>query len=210
MLKQRSKFVTYTFKLAEVGVRVERKTWFGRKEFLVKYGTIPTTVSRFTERSKKWFWLGVVTALIGLLVFADNLVQDVRNFAPVCYLTFSLLFWLLFWQSHSAWVGFYCLDGSRLFFVDGIPSDAAVKDFIRRVQETKVKVLRRHLMKRLGDIYAFSGELAWSHIYDELTKLQALDILSETDFNRLKKELLDNFEHFQQTHPIGIDVHKLH
>src|SRR5690606_39810898 len=82
-----------------------------------------------TERSKRWFWLGVVTALIGLLVFADNLVQDERNFAPVCYLTFSLLFWLLFWQSHSAWGGFYCLDGSRLFFVDGIPSDAAVNDF---------------------------------------------------------------------------------
>ena len=93
--------------------------------------------------------------LVGILPITWS--QDERNFAPECYLTFSLLFWLLFWQSTAYGLAFNVLDGSRLFFVDGIPSDAAVKDFIRRVQETKVKVLRRHRMKWLGDIYAFGG-----------------------------------------------------
>ncbi|GAA5344756.1 hypothetical protein [Planifilum fimeticola] len=205
MLKQRSKFVTLTFELVEAGVRVEHKTWFGRKAFLVKYETIPTSVSHITEKSKTWFWLGLVSALIGLWVFAGNPYQGNH---PVFYLILSLMFWFLFWQSRRKWIGFQCRDGSGLFFIAGNPSDEAVEEFIRRVQEAKEKYLRRHLMGRLGDIYPFVGEMAWTKIYDDLTRLKALDIISDSVFSRLKKEMMDNFEHF--TNEKHNDLHHLH
>ena len=208
MLKQKSKFVTLTFKLVEAGVRVEHKTWFDRNEFLVKYETIPTTVSHVTEWSKKWFWLGLVFTLISLFVFANNLLQGEHDLSPVFYLTFSLLFWFLFWQSHHKWVGFPCIDGSGLFFLSGKPSNEAVNEFIKRIQEAKEVYLRRHLKERLEDIYPFVGEMAWPHIYDELTKMKALDIISEAVFNRLKKELADYFNGFIQKKHIGFT--KLH
>lgn len=208
MLKQKSRFATFLFEIADAGVRVEHKTWFGRKEFFVKYETIPTNVSHVAERSKMWFWLGLVSALISLLVFADNLFYDEHDLAPLFCLTFSLLFWFLFWQSHREWVGFHCLDGSGLFFIAGNPSDEAVEEFIRRVQEAKEKYLRRHLKEQLGDIYPFVGEMAWTKIYDVLTKLKVLDIISDPVFSRLKGEMMDHFEHFTKEKPIGL--HHLH
>ena len=55
----------------------------------------------------------------------------------------------------------------------------------------------------MGDIYPFVGEMAWTKIYDVLTKLKALDIISDPVFSRLKGEMMDHFEHFTKEKPIG-------
>lgn len=194
--------------LAEAGVRVKDKTWFGRKEFLIKYETIPTSVSHITERSKTWFWLGLVSAPISLLVFAGNLLQGKHDLAFAFYLTFSLLFWFLSWQSHRKWVGFQCLDGSGLFFNCRQSLQGGGEGIYRAGSGSEGEVSAETFEGAVGGDIPVRERDVLDQDIRRPDEIESAGYYFGFCFSRLKKEMMDNFEHF--TNEKHIDLPPLH
>lgn len=202
MLVQKSKFVIRTFKITENGLLYGYKRFFFKHDKLIKFEDIPENQVSFSVFPKKSFIAAIIFTLISAMMAWDYLFasSNTDKAEALDSLTFyspiSCFFWIMFWFNYNTYTSLSDHKTDIVFF-ENIPSSEKVHDFIKELQQAKEKYINQkyynHIHYHNLEPSSISAEIF------RLSQLKEQNIISEEEFNEIKKELIQSKKNEEKT-----------
>jgi hypothetical protein len=204
MLVQKRKFVTRTFKIAENGLFYGYKRFLFKQNELIKFEDIPENRISFSVFPKKSFIAAIIFTLISAMMFWDYLFASSNTDKAealdtfIFYSPISGFFWIMFWFKYNTYTSLSDHKTNIIFF-ENVPSPEKVHHFIEELQQAKENYINQkyynHIHHHNSDSSSISAEIF------RLSQLKEQNIISEEEFDEIKKELIQSKK--KEERPIG-------
>lgn len=186
---QKKQFVTRTFELNEDGILVNYKRFQKYEEF-IRYEDIPNNKFTFTIFPKISFFGALICMMISIFLFISSLLVETETDeieSSLFYIAFAIPFGIYFLLNKGSYVSLN--DGNKnIPFFKNDPSEKIVEDFIDKILEAKNEFID---VKYSDNYYFQSSDSSVSNELFRLSRLKERSIISEEEFEKMKKDLID-------------------
>ncbi len=185
LLKQRRFLSQYTFRLVDDGIQVHEKSVLSSSKYKVPFENIAVESTEISQSSTFWFWAMVLLWCLSLLnLILLILGKDVESDVFIVWGIFASIASVAFYFSSKTYTAFVAGEPGLVLLKDK-PSIEKMECFLKIVHDTKKEFLAQHYL--IG-----SNESTKADAIHKLSWLQEHGVISKSDFEILKKEIVDN------------------
>jgi hypothetical protein len=203
---QKKQFVTRTFELTEDGILINYKRFQKYEEF-IRYEDIPDNRFNFTIFPKVSFFGALICLFLFVTLFISSLFVEVKTDeieSSLFYLAIAIAFGIYYWLNKGSYVSLN--DGNKnIPFFKNSPSVEKVDDFLHKIIEEKNKFIDT----KYKDNFYFQpvDDSSVSNEIFKLSRLKERDIISEEEFHKMKKDLIDGNDKKRRT--VGFNLSEM-